>query len=181
MTPTPTVPLTPQAAVTQVGLPAGARVLSTLSRIDYQDAFEVGTGVQRTAEQWARAVLQDAPLTVRTRLVSSWLALGLKLGSPWAAERVLGWKIQHRDPDTVLLTAGSRFGLQGQLLFRSDGTDLLFATFVQQDNPAARAVWGRIEHQHRFVVRSLLRHAARREARRGLAPTEKASPSTICC
>jgi hypothetical protein len=155
------------ATVTEVSLPADARALSTLSRIDYEDAFRVDATVKRTPEQWARAVLQDAPLAVRARLTSGWTTLGLKLGPPWSAHRVLGWEVQHSDPDFALLKAGSRLGLQGELLFRREPHGLLFATFVALSNPAARAAWAGIEHQHRRVVHSLLDHAARREAQRG--------------
>jgi hypothetical protein len=152
----------PQATVTEVALPPDARAVSTLSRIDYQDAFRVESAVERTAEHWARAVLEDAPLTVRTRLISSWTALGLKLGTPRSADHVLGWRIERSEPGLVLLVAGGRLGLEGQLLFCSDARELLFATFVHHGNAAARAVWARIEHQHRVVVRSLLTEAARR-------------------
>ena len=71
--------------VCQIVLPEGARELSTLSRVDYEDAFVVDVGGQRTAQEWARAVFNDAPLAVRARLVSGWMGLGLKLGAPWSA------------------------------------------------------------------------------------------------
>jgi hypothetical protein len=73
--------------VRQVALPPAARALSTLSRIDYQDAFFVDTGpdLDRTGEQWARAVLADAPPIVRRKLLRGWHWLGLKLGSPGPA------------------------------------------------------------------------------------------------
>jgi hypothetical protein len=152
--------------VSQVVLPADARALSTLSRIDYEDAFIVDVPSERTAEQWTRAVFNDAPLAVRARLVSGWTGLGLKLGQPWSARRVLGWEVQHSSPSVVLLAAESVLGLQAELLFRTEPRGLLFATLVQQNNPAARAVWARITSMHQKVVRSLLDHAARREADR---------------
>jgi hypothetical protein len=62
----------------------------------------------------------------------------------------------------VLLGAGSRFGLAGQLLFMRDGDELLFSTLVQLDNPVARTVWRGIEVQHRAVVRWLISTAERR-------------------
>jgi hypothetical protein len=149
--------------VSEVSLPADARALSTLSRVDYTDAFIVDAGGdERTAEQWARAVFNDAPLAVRARLVSGWIGLGLKLGEPWSTRRVLGWKVQQRSPSVILLGAESVLGLQAELLFRTEPRGLLFATFVQQNNAAARAVWGRITSTHKTVVRSLLEHAARR-------------------
>jgi hypothetical protein len=127
-------------AVSQIALPPAARALSTFSRIDYEDAFFVDAdpGRDRTAEQWARAVLEDAPLIVRRRLRRGWRALGLKLGS------------------------GSRIGMPGGLLFKRERHGLLFATFVQQKNPVVRAVWARIAPRHQRVVRSLLTQAAAR-------------------
>jgi hypothetical protein len=149
--------------VSQVLLPADARALCTLARLDYEDAFIVDAGVdERTAEQWARAVFNDAPLAVRARLVSGWMGLGLKLGGPWSARRMLGWRVKESTADVMLLAADSWLGLQAELLFRSEPRGLLFATFVQQNNPAARAVWVRITPTHQTVVRSLLDHAAHR-------------------
>jgi hypothetical protein len=109
-------------------------------------------------------MLNDAPLTVRSRLVAGWLALGLNLRGPWAAQQVLGWKVQHSDPDFVLLSANSWLGLRGQLLFAREPRGVLFATLIQQNNTVARSLWVTITHKHQQVVQSLLVHAARREA-----------------
>jgi hypothetical protein len=151
--------------VRQIALPPAARALSTLSRIDYQDAFFVGAepGRDRTGEQWARAVLEDAPPIMRRRLRRGWRRLGLKLGSSRSGGRVLGWEIRRSTPDFVLLGAGSRVGLPGELLFKREPEGLLFATFIQQRNVIVRAVWARIAPTHRRVVQSLLAQAIRRE------------------
>lgn len=170
MTATRKHPTSRPATVSQIPLPADAMALSTLSRVDYVDAFLVESDVERTPEQWIRAVLQDAPLSVRTRLVSEWTALGLKLGSPSSPRRVLGWNVHRSDPGFVLLAADGRLGLDGELLFRSEPRGLLFATFVQHSNPAARRAWAAITPTHQRVVRSLLTHAARRTARDRPAP-----------
>jgi hypothetical protein len=154
----------PGRSVSAVTLPADARALSTLGRIDYEDAFRVDAGVNRPADQWVRAMLDDAPLGVRTRLVAGWLALGLKLRGPWSEDQVLGWKVQHSDPDVVLLTADSWLGLRGQLLFAREPGGLLFATFIRQSNPLAHSLWAAITQRHQHVVQSLLAHAARRQA-----------------
>jgi hypothetical protein len=150
--------------VSQISLPADARALSTLSRVDYEDAFIVDAGVERTAEQWAHAVFNDAPLAVRARLVSGWVGLGLKLGGPWSTRHLLGWKVQQVSPSVMLLGAVSSLGLEAELLFRTRPGGLLFATLIRQNNPAARAVWVRMTSTHQGIVRSLLEHAARREA-----------------
>ena len=156
----------PPRTVTQIPVPAEVRALSTLGRIDYADAFRVDVGavVDRTGEQWARAMLMDAPLQVRAKLVCGWSVLGLRLGPPWSPRYVLGWGVRRGGPDSVLLGARSWAGMPGELLFRPEPRGVLFATFVQQDSPAARARWARVAPTHQRVVRSLLTHAARRAA-----------------
>jgi hypothetical protein len=149
--------------VSQISLPGDARALSTLPRIDYHDAFRVDSGAELSAEQWARAVLTDPPLAVRARLLLGWTALGLRLGAPWSERRVLGWKIERRNPGYLLLAARSWLGLRGELLFRREPHGLLFATFIQQSNPAARTLWAAITTTHQQTVRSLITHAARRQ------------------
>jgi hypothetical protein len=150
--------------VRQIALPPAARALSTFSRIDYHDAFFVDAGPagDRTAEQWARAVLEDAPAGVRRKLVRGWRALGLKIGSPRSGRHVLGWEVRRSTPDFVLLGAGSRIGMPGELVFMREPRGLLFVTFVRQENRIARAVWARTTPAHQRVVRSLLAQAARR-------------------
>jgi hypothetical protein len=150
--------------VREIAVPEAAREVSSLSRIDYEDAFMVEGCPPSfvSCERWARAVVEDIPVTVRAKLLCSWWALGLKVGSPWSSRRVLGWQIRHEDFDCLLLGAGSRLGLSGELLFRRDPDGMLFATFACLHNPAAGAVWAVIEARHRAVVRSLLVHAARR-------------------
>lgn len=153
----------PAGRARPIRLPPAARALSTLSRIDYEDAFFVrpGPGLDRTGEQWARAVLEGAPQRMRARLLRGWCLLGLRLGSPWSRRRVLGWQIRRSTPDFVLLAAGSRIGMPAELLFKRERDGLLFATFVQQRSPLARAIWARVVPVHQRTVASLLTHAAR--------------------
>jgi hypothetical protein len=147
--------------VRQVELPAEARALSTLPRIDYHDAFlvEAGRGQGRTAEQWARAVLEGAPPATRKALSRGWFALGLRLGPVRSEQRVLGWELRRSTPDAALLGAAGRLGLAGELLFLRQQDTLLFATFVRLGNPAARAVWAGISPRHRQIVAGLLEQA----------------------
>ena len=144
------------SAVRQIEAPAAVRSLSTLARVDYADTFvvELDGVAERTAEQWARAVLEDAPLPVRGRLVSGWTALGLKVGT--GRSGVLGWSIRSATADAVLLGADSRNGMPGELLFKREPRRLLFATFVQHGNPVARALWAGVERVHVATVRRLL-------------------------
>jgi hypothetical protein len=150
--------------VRQIAVPAAARELSTLAHVDYADTFlmETGGAPDRTAEQWARLVLEDAPAATRTTLLSGWASLGLKVGRPGSAGSVLGWQVRSNTLDHVLLRADSRIGMPGELLFKREPDALLFSTFVQYDNPAARALWAGVEHVHVPIVRRLLEQAGRR-------------------
>jgi hypothetical protein len=150
--------------VRQVEVPTSARALSRLARIDYADTFLVDVGPldERTAEQWAREVLEGAPLAVRTQLLSGWSSIGLKIGRGPSKPSVLGWPVRQSTPDYVLLGADSRIGMPGELLFKKHGDTLLFATFVQHGNLIARGVWAMVESAHVRIVRNILDQASRR-------------------
>ena len=147
--------------VRQTVLPAGTRELATLARIDYEDAFLVDTGLarDRTAEQWAREILEAAPVSTRRALTRGWSGLGLRLGPAQSDQHVLGWEIRRSDPDVVLLGARGRLGLSGELIFQRSAHSLLYATVVQLENRAARGLWAAIESRHRRVVQGLLERA----------------------
>ena len=148
------------ANVRRIALPSSARALSTLCPIDYEDAFlvDVGPVGERTPEQWARAIFEDAPIAVCAALVAGWSALGLRLGWRRSDRFVLGWPVRRSDPDFV--------GLAAELLLTGHENRLLFATLVQKNNQLIRAVWAGVEPIHGPVVRSALAMASNRERRR---------------
>jgi hypothetical protein len=151
--------------VTQISVPPEVRALTTLPKVDYQEAFVVDVAAadrQHTAEEWARTTLERAPRSVRAQLVLGWLALGLLLGPPASDRFVLGWRLRRATDDVAVLGATSLIGLRAELIFKPQGDTLLFASFMRQRTPVARVVWARIETHHRRVVRSLLSRAARR-------------------
>jgi len=153
-----------EARVRQVTPDAYTRSSSTLTRIDYADSFVVDVDAphSRRAEEWMRVILEDAPASVRLRLLSAWSAIGLKVSLPGSDRSVLGWQIRASDSDFVLLGAESRIGMPGELLLQRQQRGLLFATFVQQDNAITRALWASIEAAHVRTVRSILEMASRR-------------------
>jgi hypothetical protein len=159
-------------AVCQIAVPTAVRALCTLARIDYADAFVLQTspGADRTPEEWARAILEGAPAAFRTKLLLGWSAIGLKVAHGHSARSVLGWEVRASGPEFVLLGADSRIGMPGELLFMPGRDALVFATFVQQDNFIARAVWAATESTHVLVVRNVLEQAGRR-----LAPAQPQS------
>jgi len=150
--------------VRQVAVPATMRRLGTLPRIDYEDGFvvDIGFADARTPEQWARATLEDAPAARRRSLLLGWSALGLRLGPPAGDGHVLGWEIRRSSTDHVLLGLRSRLGMPAELLFARRRRTLFFATFVQHENAAVRAVWAKVIPAHVTVVPELLAAASRR-------------------
>jgi hypothetical protein len=151
-------------SVRQVPLPPAARALSTLPRLDYDDCFlaQVEAVRDRTGEQWARAVLEDAPAVTRTALGSGWSALRLNRGSTSDPRLVLGWEVRTSDADFALLGAESPLGLRGEVLFKREPDALLFATFIELQNPGARGAWTATAPGHRQIVRHLLEQACER-------------------
>jgi hypothetical protein len=143
-------------------LPEDAQALTTLAlTAGYTDTFVVDVPVQgRSAEAWARLILEEAPVLVRTALPAGWASLGLRHGPLDSPEHVLGWPIRRRDEDSILLRAESRLGMPGELLFARWHAALLFATVIRFENPAMRLVWAGAERPHKRVVRTLLAHAA---------------------
>jgi hypothetical protein len=152
--------------VRQVAVTSEARALCSLSRIDYEDAFlvEVDAAQQWTVGDWLRAMLEDAPVAVKAKLLLGWSAIGLRPALNISRGTVLGWEIRTSTPDFVLLGRSSLIGMPGELLFKRERNGLLFATFVRQDNRIARAIWAATEPQHVPIVHDLLEHAARRLA-----------------
>jgi hypothetical protein len=155
-----------EGAVREVALPPPARTLSTLSRVDYTDAFRLETPqVQdRTGEGWIRAILEDAPTATRRRLRRGWFLLGVRLGSTEDDRLVLGWEVRRSTQDFVVLAARSLLGMEAEVLCRREPDALLVATFMQLNNPLARAVWAAIAPHHRKVLRHLISQASRTAA-----------------
>ncbi|MGV0717578.1 hypothetical protein ABQE93_19450 [Mycolicibacterium sp. XJ662] len=137
---------------------------STLSRIDYQDAFfvHVASPQARTAEQWMRVILEEAPSAVRLQLLSGWKSLGLKAVPDDSEGSILGWQIKDSTADFVLLGRESRIGMPGELLLRRTEHGLSFASFVRFGNPFVRLLWAAVKDTHVRTVTSLLEHASRR-------------------
>jgi hypothetical protein len=142
-----------------IPVPPEARALSALPDADYADAFvlETDAAQERTAEEWARVILAAAPLQLRGTLVASWLALGLKLGVPWSG--LLGWPVRRSTPDFVLLGAGSRIGMPGEIYLKREDRALVLGTFIRQENRLARALWARVTPGHQRTVRHVLSRA----------------------
>ena len=173
------------STVRQIPVPEEARALSTLARIDYADAFLVERGASDglTPEELIRVFLGDAPRSLRTTLLSGWLALGLKLKPGHSSGYVLGWEVRRSTSDHVLLGAESRVGMPAELLLNRHSQRLLFCTFVELGNVVVRGVWAGVEPGHVPVVRHVLAQGAERAAdvkvTHGPGPHRPLAPSFV--
>ncbi len=131
---------------------------------DYDDSFAAphAAADERTPEQWARAVFEQAPRPVRWFLLIGFrYGLGLKFG-PWSSpEHVLGWAIIDRSPDSVTIESRSWF-LTSRLVFRAETTRVTQSTYVRYDRRIAAIIWPPVSVLHRQIVPRILRHAATR-------------------
>lgn len=150
--------------VQRIPVPASVRGLSMLEHVDYADAFVIPIGSARhlSAERCAREILSGAPLATRVALSVGWSSIGLMPALERSRRTILGWDVRENTSKYVLLGRDSLIGMPGELLFQREGDTLLFCTFVQRKNLAARAVWAATETRHLLVVRNLLQQAVRR-------------------
>ena len=147
----------------EIDLPSQARALTALSRVDYTDCFilESARVRDRTGEEWARALLEEAPSGTRNALRRGWRALGVRLGSTADDRLVLGWLVRSSSPDFALLGAKSVFGMEAEVLIKREPNGVLAATLMKFNNPLVRMFWTGFSFQHRRVLRHLLVRAGR--------------------
>jgi hypothetical protein len=133
-------------------------------RYDYADAFEIRVREpdKRSAEQFARFALEQAPWPVRwtVRIVQRHL-LRLRLGPRSSPDHIFGWKILTNQPDVIHLEAVSPLLGRGVLVGRRpDPTCAVITSYVFYTRPApARVAWKIAGPLHRWVARYLLEHA----------------------
>lgn len=143
------------------------------ARYDYADAFQIRAAEPdaRSAEEFARAALKNAPPLVRwTVVVVQRYLLGLRLG-PWSSpNRLLGWRIVTSERDVVHIEAESSL-LRGVVIARRvEPTLVVLSTYVFYKRPAAaRVVWKVVGPLHRWVAPYLLERAAKTTATLQLA------------
>jgi hypothetical protein len=134
-------------------------------RYDYADAFEIRVleSDRRSAEQFARCALEEAPRPVRwtARVVQRHL-LRLRLGPRSSPDHIFGWKILTTKPDVIHLEAVSPLLGRGVLVGRRpDPTRVVITTYVFYARPAlARVAWKIAGPLHRWVAGYVLEHAA---------------------
>ena len=120
----------------------GIRALHTLARPDYAAAREVMLrgNATRSAEQWARAIFEDAPAPCGAFVVAGGTpALGLCLEPRPSPDRVLGWSFVTTGSDKIILEEAFRYGTAHDVV-HAEGSLVLVATFVGYEKSGGRPV-----------------------------------------
>lgn len=164
-------------------IPEHLRALHALTRLDYADAFTLGTDAApvdepgqlpagATAEQWARAMFGDVP-DLAERFIWHGL-LRLRLSPGRSPRTVAGWRIAARGEDWIRLEATSWF-LAGNLVVRAAGGTVSLGTFLRYDRWPGRVVWGTLAPVHRRLSPGLF-HDALATLRTSPTTEHKAAP-----
>ncbi len=135
--------------------------------------YEVAYQVQRPAgdtlgaEQWARAIFEEAPRRLRWFLIGGWTALTLHLRPSRSAERVIGWFIESTFPQMVVVSAQAWIGINAVLVFTADDDNVSVSSFVRYTRRTqlpARCAWAVTTPLHQRILPHLLTMAARRHS-----------------
>ncbi|WP_227983335.1 hypothetical protein [Nocardia spumae] len=156
------MPVHTPPVVRQRGIADDLLALTTLADVVYVDCHVLDTpaATTRTAEQWARAIMEQVSDTVRARLTAAWAGIELDL-HPGAPDTVAGWRIGFAAPECVVLRADSSLGFRGELVVDVSDGAVQIATFVAMEGTRAPDAWFPVVPGHLAFVRSLLEHAGR--------------------
>lgn len=139
-------------------VPPAVRRLVTLEGPDYADYFVAAASgaSQRTAEQWARTILEGTPSGRSAPAL--WRLLGLQLGPRPSPDHVQGWHIAGRGDDWLRAETSSWY-MTAQAIVGVDGDEVYLALFLRFDRRIARLVWTPVGVVHRRGVPAMLRQA----------------------
>jgi hypothetical protein len=139
-------------------VPESIRRLADLADADYADTFTVQTdrAAEKSAEQWARALLEESALGRKAPIL--WTLLGLRLGPRPSVDHVQGWKIAERGEGWIRVETSS-WCLTTHAVMRSDDGKVSLALFVRFDKPAAAAIWAPVAPLHRKGAPMMVREA----------------------
>src|SRR5262245_8022266 len=141
-------------------VPVAVRALGTLGEPDYIDLFTAMTpsATDRTAEAWARLILEQAPVA-RDHARRFWRLLGLRLGPPGSPDHVQGWRIAAGGHDWLRIETASWY-LTAEAVFRVEPAQVSLSLSVRFDRPPAALVWSFVAGPHQRAVPVMLRQGA---------------------
>jgi hypothetical protein len=146
----------------ELDVPSAVTDLHLLDRVDYEDAYQVDTALERTPQQWMRSFLEGAPLwfTLPWGVVLGAGLLGLDPRATRRPGHVMGWKVLLDQPDAYVLGFDSPKGLTARLVAVTPPGRAIIATQIQLDTAYARAMWAAgVRRGHRHFVPYLLNRA----------------------
>ncbi len=133
----------------------------SLDRVDYDEEFTFETDAVRGPEEWARLILEGAPLSKRLQMIGAWTALGIRLALPGTRGQVLGWRIRHSDADAVVLGVHAAVGLTARIVIQVEQRRVTHSMVVRFDSALGRQIWSRMAPGHHRFVRALINRAER--------------------
>ena len=156
-------------------MPEAIRCLDTLASPDYVDLFTATTSgaTDKSAEEWARAALEDTPAGRSAPFL--WRLLGLRLGPTPSPDHVQGWKIADRGEDWIRIETTSWF-MTAHAVVQVDDRHVSVALFVRYDRPIAGHIWSPVSVMHRRGVPVILRQALKAHASRSVDDETSPNP-----
>lgn len=149
------------AVVRVRNVPEPVRALTTLAEPDYIDLFtaEEPTATGASAEEWARAVLERAPVS-RRNARRLWRVLGLRLGPRHSPDHVQGWKIAASGDDWLRIETASWY-LTAQAVCLVEEGRVSLSLSLRYDRRVAALVWALVSGPHQRAVPVMLQQAVR--------------------
>jgi hypothetical protein len=133
-------------------------------RYHYADAFQIRleTPDDRSAEEFARSALDNAPPLVRVGMVTAQrYLLGFRLGPMSDPDHIQGWKIVRREPTVVQLEVVGPLGRAVVVGQRPDPTTAVMTTYNFYRRPKmGRVLWAVAGPLHRRIAAYLMERAA---------------------
>jgi hypothetical protein len=142
-------------------VPGAVRSLTTLADPDYVDLFTVqtATAADRSAEEWARAVLEQAPVSRRNARML-WRLMGLRLGPRHSADHVQGWKIAARGDNWLRVETASWY-VTAQAVCLVEESQVSMSLSLRYDRAVAALVWALVSGPHQRAVPVMLHQAVK--------------------
>lgn len=136
--------------------------VSTIEDPDYVDLFTAEAPGGASAEEWARAILERAPVS-RRNARRLWRLMGLRLGPRHSPDHVQGWKIAARGDSWIRLETGSWY-LAAEAVCRVEDGRVSLSLSLRYDRRHRRVaalVWSFVEGPHRRAVPVMLHQAVK--------------------
>ncbi len=131
---------------------------------DYATSFaaDFPDAAAQSAEQWARTILEGAPLLLRWFVFVGWkFVLRLRLAPQGTAGTVAGWTISTSPRDELVLEVTSSLVTAHKVL-HVESSRLILTTYVWYEATRGRVLWSAIAPVHHLIEPLLMTMAASR-------------------